>query len=649
MGVFRSFSIIRGIAAILFSLALVVYLGFLLYSQYRYQSELQQYALSHMLADVENRSTAAGYFFAERADDMTRLAERRELLVYFENLALGMSMEYGLSASLMEAESAFKTFIETRKLADRRIYSRLVFLDSSGEALIDVSENASTRTNNGGSVPSPLMLDGESRETWKKLVTKEPGRAGFLAEGKGRQGVIILSLPYLFKGVYSGQILAMIHPGLVYDHFLAESDSIVSKGPAFALVYNERYLFTPDSLLCDRLPSPSSLAKGKAYEFSMNGDDGSSVLINAYLTPISGTPFSLTAFISANDEKQPSSPKTMILVTGWIGIVILGGTFIIIRTSMKNAVLKATQDQIMHMNVELEQRVMERTADIEASNQKVEEAYADLKAAQSQMLQQEKMASIGQLAAGVAHEINNPIGFMLSNLGTLGKYAQRLLEFGRRQSELIEALVKGASADPQTVIEEMKTLRKTMKIDRISDDILSLIDESKEGGERVKKIVLNLKSFARLDEAEYQETDINEGIDSTINIVWNELKYKADLKKEYGDLPKLKCYSSQLNQVFMNILVNATQAIDKHGEITVHTWHDAGCVYIAISDTGCGMPPEVARRIFEPFYTTKEVGKGTGLGMSISYDIIKKHNGRIRMDSEVGKGTTFTIELPIPA
>ncbi len=636
MGYYRSFSVFRAIAAILFSLALVVYLGFLLYSQYRYQSVLQGHHLGQMLDDVEKRSTAVGYFFSERADDMARLAESPELRVYFENLSLGMSMQYGLSASIMGLERSFNKFVESRKLADSRIFSRIVFLDSSGEALIDVDENDSPRAGGGG------------RENWRKFVTRKPGRAVFFTEGYGREGMIILSLPYLFKDVYSGQILAMIRPALVYDHFLAESASGGNRLVA-ALVYKEHYLFAPDSLQPDRLPSPASLSTGKAYDFRMPGGDGLPVFRSAYLTPVAGTPFSLATFIPASDDPYTNSPQTMMLITAGIGIVILGGAFVIFRTSMKNAVLRATQEQIIRMNRELEQRVTERTADLEESNQKLGAAYAELKAAQSQMLHQEKMASIGQLAAGVAHEINNPIGFMLSNLGTLEKYVKRLLEFSRGQAELTEALGGGAATDLQTVSAEVAKLRKKMKVDLISEDIFSLIAESKEGGERVKKIVQNLKSFARLDEAEYQETDINEGIDRTINIVWNELKYKAELKKEYGDIPKIKCYSGQLNQVFMNMLVNAGQAIDNHGEITVRTWQDGGNVYVAIADTGNGMPPEVANRIFEPFYTTKEVGKGTGLGLSISYDIIKKHNGTISVASEVGKGTTFTIAIPVPA
>jgi len=295
-----------------------------------------------------------------------------------------------------------------------------------------------------------------------------------------------------------------------------------------------------------------------------------------------------------------------------------------------------------------QEELLEKNREIEASRknlqlalEELERAYKELKATQAQILQQEKMASIGQLAAGVAHEINNPMAFISSNLGTLDKYVHRLTGFIQTQSEVIGSL-KAADA-----IEGLKRKQKELKLDYITEDINQLITESLEGSERVQKIVQGLKRFARVDEAEYKYADINECIESTINIVWNELKYKATLKKDYGNLPLTKCYPQQMNQVFMNLLINAGHAIEKQGEITIKTWNEDGSIWVAISDTGHGIPKESLNRIFEPFFTTKEVGKGTGLGLSITYEIVQKHNGEITVESEVGKGTTFTINIPI--
>jgi two-component system NtrC family sensor kinase len=269
------------------------------------------------------------------------------------------------------------------------------------------------------------------------------------------------------------------------------------------------------------------------------------------------------------------------------------------------------------------------------------EAEDELKRSHSTILQQEKMASIGQLAAGVAHEINNPMGFISSNLGILRKYAGKLAEFIKELSQAAGQLNgKGPAAG-------LKEKRNQLKIDYILDDIEPLIKESLEGADRVKTIVQNLKTFSRVDEAEYKHADINECIESTLNIVWNELKYKSTVEKNYEELPLTKCYPQQLNQVFMNLLVNAAQAIEKQGVIKIKTWNVDGLICISISDTGIGIPEDKISKIFEPFFTTKEIGKGTGLGLSIAYDIMKKHNGDINVDSEVGKGTIFNIKIPV--
>jgi two-component system NtrC family sensor kinase len=184
-------------------------------------------------------------------------------------------------------------------------------------------------------------------------------------------------------------------------------------------------------------------------------------------------------------------------------------------------------------------------------------------------------------------------------------------------------------------------------LDFVLKDIFELIDESKEGTERIKKIVQDLKDFAHPGQDKPKFADINQNIDSTVNVVWNELKYKADIIKDYGDLPRVQCYPQLLNQVFMNLLINGAQSIEKRGEINIKTRADNGYVEIKISDTGSGIPKENLNRIFDPFFTTKDVGKGTGLGLNVAYNIIKKHHGKIDVKSSVGKGTTFTIKIPV--
>jgi signal transduction histidine kinase len=262
------------------------------------------------------------------------------------------------------------------------------------------------------------------------------------------------------------------------------------------------------------------------------------------------------------------------------------------------------------------------------------------------------MASIGQLAAGVAHEINNPTAFVNSNLGTMSEYQKDLIRLlqayeqtfsqleGLRESIALPASVTAAMAQSQKLAEEID-------LEFIKEDFSDLIEESLEGTERIKKIVADMKDFAHPGKKGCVETDINLGLDSTINIVWNEIKYKSKLEKDFGPLPPVFCHSQHINQVFMNMLLNAAQAIEKDGLIAIRTRHVDEEVVVQISDNGCGIPDNIQSQIYDPFFTTKEIGKGTGLGLSMSYNIIEKHKGRIEFDSHIGKGTTFRVYLPV--
>ncbi|MGD9209656.1 MAG: response regulator [Desulfobacteraceae bacterium] len=299
---------------------------------------------------------------------------------------------------------------------------------------------------------------------------------------------------------------------------------------------------------------------------------------------------------------------------------------------------------------QLNDKLKKTTVLVNAKNMKLEKALKQLEETQAQIVQSEKMASIGQLAAGVAHEINNPIGFVSSNLRTLGEYRDDLEKIINQYREFLRNLAAEDFELPPTYISQLNQIKETeekIDIDYIQEDIEELVKDCLDGTERIRKIVLDLKDFAHPGEDEPKDTDINNGIDSTLNVVYNELKYKAKVIKKYGDLPLVQCYPHQINQVFMNIFVNAAQAIEKTGEITIETQSLDDGVEIRISDTGCGILKENLTRIFDPFFTTKDVGKGTGLGMNIAYNIIQKHHGSIIVDSKLGQGTTFTIRLPL--
>jgi signal transduction histidine kinase len=297
-----------------------------------------------------------------------------------------------------------------------------------------------------------------------------------------------------------------------------------------------------------------------------------------------------------------------------------------IRTQLE---LKQARDRLQDQNAWLEAEVARRQQEAQQI--------------QMQLLQGEKMAAIGQLAAGIAHEINNPVGFVSSNLGSLERYLQDMFE-------ILDAYQPLDQAD--TATEEARALVAALKqqkeLDYLRTDVRQLIDESRDGLSRVREIIQDLKSFSRRDDvADWQWADLHKGLESTLHIVWNELKYNCELHREYGELPQVYCMPSQLNQVFMNLLVNAAQAIEDHGDVTLRTGRQGETVWVEVSDTGKGISAENLKRIFEPFFTTKPVGKGTGLGLSLSLGIIEKHGGRMEVRSEPGLGSTFKVILPI--
>ncbi|MBI5115629.1 response regulator [Candidatus Poribacteria bacterium] len=301
-----------------------------------------------------------------------------------------------------------------------------------------------------------------------------------------------------------------------------------------------------------------------------------------------------------------------------------------------NRLLDAQNEELKKVNDELLR-----------ANKELEKANSEIKMAQAKLLQQEKMASIGILAAGVAHEINNPIGYIHSNMGTLLKYVDKVSQMFGAYEEVVNAPVSETGESQQTVKAKLEKKKADLRISHVIEDLAALARESAEGTTKVKKIVSDLKNFAHTDDDKKTEADVNEVIETTLNIVWNELKYKTEIVKNYGSLTRVSCYPTQLNQVFMNLLVNAAQAIKEKGKIVITTRMNGDSVVVSVADDGCGIPKENLNKIFDPFFTTKPVGKGTGLGLSVVYDIIQRHQGRIEVKSEVDKGTEFIVSLPV--
>ena len=299
--------------------------------------------------------------------------------------------------------------------------------------------------------------------------------------------------------------------------------------------------------------------------------------------------------------------------------------------------------ELKRQNRQLMDELIEKNREIENSLRDVQTAYSELKKAQARILQQEKMASIGQLAAGVAHEINNPMGFITTNMRMLEKYFGKVMEFISTQSDAI------AELHANTPVEAVDAKRASLKIDFILKDSADLFQESLNSAERVKKIVQDLKNFSNVDAADESLSDINAGIEDTLSIMNNEFRDGITVHKDLGSIPKTVCSRGQLNQVFVNVLLNAVQSIEGDGDIRVETACTDDSICVRFSDTGSGIAKENIPKIFDPFFTTKDVGKGQGLGLTVAYDIVKKHGGNITVESEAGKGSAFTVSIPVIA
>ncbi|MCK6602634.1 MAG: ATP-binding protein [Bacteroidetes bacterium] len=373
----------------------------------------------------------------------------------------------------------------------------------------------------------------------------------------------------------------------------------------------------------------------------------------ASYTNLDGGEYTLRVVGSNNDglwNETGISVKLIVLPpfwqTWWFRLILLallaGGVWLAIRIRTR---------LVRNHNRLLEREIEERTRELQEKNQTLEITLTNLKTAQTHLFQQEKMASLGTLVAGVAHEINNPVNFIHTSIHPLNRdfseLTKTLHELLELHNELIYLRANGTAADLGTVIDKLGNEDRISHIQELENEIAILLKGIETGSTRTAEIVKSLRTFTRLDENTWKLFNLHDGLDSTIQILTPKWKNQVTIHRNYGDLPEVECYPGQINQVFMNLLVNAFDALDSGGEVTISSRLTGGKAEIRIRDTGCGISKEAQSRIFEPFFTTKPVGKGTGLGLAISYSVISRHNGEIRVSSEPGKGTEFTILLPV--
>lgn len=338
------------------------------------------------------------------------------------------------------------------------------------------------------------------------------------------------------------------------------------------------------------------------------------VVIAFYLERTVVGPLSrLTQYVSGVDIRRPDLPQLKIVSKDEVGVL--------------SAAFRQLLEHLHTANVEL----MQRTAEIEA-------AYQQLKETQVQLIQSEKMASLGQLTAGIAHEVNNPMNFVYGNLGLIEQYISDL----RKILSAYEKLNIKASD-----LKEVTALKNEIDYKTILSDLGGIISDCKTGAKRTIEIVQDLKRFSRMDSGDIQSIDINESINTTLKLLSANTKNRIEVKKEFGELPLFPGYAGPINQVLMNVIMNAIQAIAGKGVISIRTGVEDNRIIVEVTDTGKGIAPEIAGKIFDPFFTTKDVGKGTGLGLSISYRIVQEHHGTILFESKVGAGTCMKIQLPL--
>jgi len=309
------------------------------------------------------------------------------------------------------------------------------------------------------------------------------------------------------------------------------------------------------------------------------------------------------------------------------------------------------QEELLEFNKDLEARVKSRTQEITAQKNKLEEAYENLTVTKEQLIKSEKMASIGQLAAGVAHEINNPIAFIKSNLHSLKKYISLYKELFSHHSDIITAIKSNDHKMAEEKIHTIHTIEQEEDLAFINEDIIELLNESIGGTARVQEIVKGLKTYSHSANDELEPTDLNQCLDDTLKMLNNEIKHQCDVVTHLNPIPLLVCNSGQMIQVFTNLIANAGQAMEEHGTLKISSELSqnsrGNIIEITIEDNGKGIAPEHLPKLFDPFFTTKPVGQGTGLGLSISQGIIEDHLGTMTVESMVGVGTTFTIQLPV--
>ena len=574
------------VALVLLGAGLACLVTFIMSVQYRSQVALQQTALRQMTFDSERRATALSYFFAEQQDFLVELAGCTELTSYFENKALGMSMEYGLQASRLLATDHFEEKRQAKKLGETPMYDRLAFVDAAGHLLND----SRTKTR-------PW-----ARRPWRPFLTPRRTDTQLLCDREGGDLHLLISTPIWFKGAYAGQVLGWIPFPRIYDFFISGSRQVV--GYSDVIVFRDEYLHIPSSvagvLPADQPILPSGL---HPYEPRLFRSPGPAVrAVYAVRVPAGNTAFSILTIIPSTELLDPQAPRRSLYRIGSLAGLFLAGMGFLVWLFTRVAVLKAHLEETLLRERTVDDKNRQLAAEI-MERQRSEGERAKL---QHQLQQTQKMESLGSLAGGIAHDMNNVLAAILS---------------------LASTHAEDPAGPPRA--------RKAFAI---------IADAAIRGG----RMVQSLLSFARQSPAETRRVDLNALLREVASLLEHTTLARIRLVMDLAeDLRPVHGDASALTHAFMNLCVNAVDAMPDQGLLTLRTRNTDDCWLEAmVEDTGSGMTREVLERAMDPFFTTKAVGKGTGLGLALVYSTVKAHQGLVELWSEPGQGTRITLRLP---
>lgn len=634
---------LKNISAAILAVLFATYIGMTIAFQYITYNKLNKTKDYQTQKEIEKKAATLNYFLIERQNDISELASDSRIQTYFLNQALGMSMQYGLKSSLLSIEHEFKRILLEKKYDNKPIYSNIIFANKQRDCLVKAAND------NIFSDKCPV------NEIYKNngwIILKD--------------NYFILSAEVFFNKEYAGDVFAWINSDFISDSFIkrhdeTKTDSILFSKNGKIILSTIKNSNQVNSLILQNLhffkkELSDKNFTGKQTEIKKYGT------IKFFGTEIKNTDYYLLEIIKESHIKEQSP----FFIISAMAILLIGVALVLIfwwRQNSRNFELNLkihkfmTRKEIINeKNRELRKEIIKRrTAEKELNNynknleilikkrtSSLEKTLKRLKLAQSQLVQSEKLASIGQLSAGVAHEINNPLGFIKTNISVFRQYSNDLIQLISTYEKL-----ENKSDKYENIIAEVKDLKEKMDFNFIMEDLKTIFDETAEGVERILAIVSDLKFFAHRETKEKTLTDVHQCINSTLNVIHNEIKYKAQVIKNFSEIPKIKCYPQRINQILTNLIINASQAIEKQGIIYISTYRENDYVVIKIKDTGSGIPAEIKDKIFDPFFSTKPVGKGTGLGLHVVYNNVKKHKGIIKVKSSANKGTSFTIYLPI--